>query len=463
MRASRGKQRRSNDAPAAIGQCIELDLERLTHDGRGIGYWQGRTLFVDGGLPGERVTARVVKARSKLIETRLERVQQASGERQQPACAHAALCGGCSLQHMSAETQLQIKQQTLAQQLQHFAGLQPEQWMPALTGPVYAYRQRSRLSLRWQQRDKTLQVGFRQRFSSDLVEVSQCPVLVPALESLMQALIPLLKQLEGAADLGHVELIDAQRPLLLLRHMQPLSAADLERLQAFAAAQDVGCWLQPGDEDSVHCVWPEEAVQPAYALPELGLSLAFQPGDFIQVNAGINRQMIAQALAWLAVEPGEAVLDLFCGLGNFALPLAQAGARVTAVEGSQAMVGRATANALENQLNGLHFYQADLSKPVDVDWFTDDFAAAVLDPPRDGAELLVQQLAARGVGRILYVSCNPATLARDAGLLAAQGYRLVQAGIMDMFPQTAHVEAMALFVAGGKRIAAGAGRPGKTA
>lgn len=454
MKGFRGRARQTPDAPAAIGQRIELELERLAHDGRGIGRWQGRIVFVDGGLPGERVLARVVKARSKLIETRLDKLLVASPDRQIPRCAHFELCGGCSLQHMPEAAQLEVKQQALAQQLQHFAGLEPERWMPALQGRAYAYRQRTRLAMRWDKRLGVLEVGYRQRSSSDLVEVHECPVLVPALESLLQALVPLLKSLDGRAGLGHVELIGAEAPVLLVRHMQPLSAADLHALRALADQHGASCWLQPGEPETLHKLGAAEQDLdqdlPAYHLPDQALRFEFMPGDFIQVNAQINQMMVNQALEWLAIQPGEQVLDLFCGVGNFALPLARAGAQVTALEGSLDMVRRAQENAQNNQLESLHFSSADLSKPQYADWLVKHCDAALLDPPRDGAEQLVQQLADKAVSRILYVSCNPATLARDAGLLASRGYRLMQAGIMDMFPQTAHVEAMALFVAGSK-------------
>ena len=447
MKAFRGRPRKTVDAPAAIGQRIELELERLSHDGRGIGRWQGRTVFVDGGLPGEKVLARVLKARSKLIETRVDKILQASPERLQPACRHADLCGGCSLQHMPHTTQLQVKQQALAQQLQHFAGVEPEKWMPPLLGPAYGYRQRSRLALRWDKRQGRLEVGYRQRFSSDLVEVTQCPILVPELEALMQALGPVLSEMDGRAGLGHVELIAAQIPVVLVRHMQPLSLIDLERLRVVVLAHGAECWLQPGDIDTLHCISGAGSA-PAYALADQGLRLEFAPGDFIQVNAAVNQQMINQAMQWLAPQPGERILDLFCGVGNFSLPLAHAGALVTAIEGDEQMVSRARMNAQNNNLPSAHFLQADLSKQLDPQLLDEEYDAALLDPPRDGAERLVETLARMKVGRILYVSCSPATLARDAGMLAAQGYRLQKVGVMDMFAQTAHVEAMALFVHG---------------
>lgn len=446
MNRSRGKPRRAPDAPAAIGQRIELTLERLTHDGRGIGRWQGRTVFAEGGLPGETVDSRVVRARSKLIETRVSRVLEASPERLQPACPHFALCGGCSLQHMPRQTQLEIKQQALAQQLRHFAGLQPERWMPALTGADYGYRQRTRLSMRWDRQAQRLVVGYRQRASNELVELAQCPVLVPVLDGVLRQLPTLLQQLDARAGLGHIELIAGEHPSMVVRHMQPLSAADIDRLHGLAAAHGLVCRLQPEAAGPAQAL-QADAPEPAYRLAEQQLTFRFAAGDFTQVNAEINQQMVNQALDWLALQPGERVLDLFCGVGNFALPMACMGALVTGVEGSAEMVERAGSNARLNELTNAHFFQADLSKPDALKW-QDDYQAALLDPPRDGAAELVAVLARRKLRRILYVSCNPATLARDAGILAEAGYRLVQAGVMDMFPQTAHVEAMALFVPG---------------
>lgn len=447
MNRTRGKPRRATDAPAALGQRIELALERLTHDGRGIGRWQGRTVFVEGGLPGEQVSARVVRARSKLIEARLEQVKVASPERQQPACPHVELCGGCSLQHVSQQTQLSLKQQALAQQLEHFAGLQPERWMPALTGPEYGYRQRTRLSVRWDVQAQRLQVGYRQRASNALVEVTRCPVLLPSLERLLQALPAELQQLQGRAALGHVELIGGVQPGMIVRHMRPLSDSDMQRLRNLAQRHDMACYLLSESDAVLHSL-TEGFRQPAYRLSDQQLELQFAVGDFTQVNAGINQQMVNQALEWLALQPGERVLDLFCGVGNFSLPLAQTGALVTGIEGSAEMVERAASNARLNQLEQAHFFQADLSNCQQAAWLSTEYQAALLDPPRDGAAHITAMLAQKRVQRILYVSCNPATLARDAGILSAAGYRLAQVGIMDMFPQTAHVEAMALFVSG---------------
>ncbi|SDS79816.1 23S rRNA m(5)U-1939 methyltransferase [Halopseudomonas xinjiangensis] len=446
MNRHRGRARRNTDAPAAIGQRIELGLERLTHDGRGIGTWQGRTVFVEGGLPGEQVSARVVRARSKLIEARIDVVKQSAPERVTPRCRHADLCGGCNQQHIEHELQIRIKQQALAQQLQHFAGLEPERWMPPLLGPAYGYRQRTRLAMRWDARGQRLEVGYRQRASSDLVEVAECPILIPELEVLIKALPDVLRRLDAKQSLGHVELIGGTAPAMLVRHLGRLSSDDVAALTELAAAHGVSLWLQAGENDRAEPVG--DARVPAYELPDQQLRFEFAPGDFTQVNAVINQAMVNQALEWLALQPGESVLDLYCGVGNFSLPLARSGAFVAGIEGSDEMVLQAQRNAGLNALARTHFSKADLSKRLADDVPAQQYHAALLDPPRDGAETLMDTLADRGVERILYVSCNPATLARDAGILAGRGYRLVQAGIMDMFPQTAHVEAMALFVSG---------------
>ena len=281
------------------------------------------------------------------------------------------------------------------------------------------------------------------------MDIVECPILIPVLEAVVKELPAILQQLEARSGLGHVELIGGAAPAMVVRHTRPLGSEDLEQLEQFAHRHNITLWLQ-GDDDveAVPSGEPAATAKLAYRLEDQHLRFDFAPGDFTQVNAAMNQKMVNQAMDWLNVEPGQKVLDLFCGVGNFSLPLAQRGAEVTGVEGDQKMVERATLNARNNHFDAVHFCQADLSKPFTNETLDQQYQAALLDPPRDGAETLVAALAERGIGRILYVSCNPATLARDAGILASRGYRLVQAGVMDMFPQTAHVEAMALFVSG---------------
>ncbi|GLX13875.1 23S rRNA (uracil(1939)-C(5))-methyltransferase RlmD [Pseudomonas straminea] len=429
-------------AQVPVGKKQRLSVERLANDGRGIAFIDGRTWFVSGALPGEEVEARVLDARSKVIDARTERVFQASPERRAEPCVHARICGGCSIQHISHRDQLALKQRQLGEQLERLGGQQPEVWAEPLTGPEFAYRRRARIAVRWDARNKRLDVGFRAAASQDIVAISECPVLVEPLQPVLRALPALLGGLQAPRAIGHVELFQGTAIAMLVRHTQPLSEVDTARLQAFCSVHEAQLWLQGEGEPE-----PAGASQSlGYRLDAWNLELAYRPGDFVQVNAAVNAAMVAQALQWLAPQQDERVLDLFCGLGNFALPLALQAREVVAVEGVQAMVERAVQNARSNGLGNAHFYQTDLSNSLaDASWAAGGFDAIVLDPPRDGALQVVRQMASLGAKRLVYVSCNPTTLARDSGELLQQGYRLKKAGILDMFPQTAHVEAMALF------------------
>ena len=428
-----------------VGKKQTLRIERLSGDGRGIAFLGGRTWFVSGALAEEQVEARVLNARGKVVEARLERVFTASAQRREPPCKHYARCGGCNLQHLPEADQLSLKQGLLADQLQRVAGLQPQHWAAPLSGPAFAYRRRARLAVRWDPKAKHLEVGYRAEASQAIVEVDECPVLVQPLQSLLRHVPTVLRSLSKPQALGHVELFDGTATALLLRHLGALPDQDVARLQAFCDEAGAQLWLQGEGEPQPTRV--DKAL--GFALAPWGLELAWRPGDFVQVNAAVNTAMIAQALEWLAPQPGERVLDLFCGLGNFALPLARQTGAVVAVEGVQAMVERAAANARGNEVENVEFFQADLAQPLgSAEWAAEGFSAVLLDPPRDGALAVVRDIARLKARRVVYVSCNPATLARDAQVLAEQGYRLTRAGVLDMFPQTAHVEAMALFEVG---------------
>lgn len=424
------------------GKKQRLNIQRLANDGRGIAFHDSRTWFVEGALAGEEVEARVLTARSQVIEARTERVLNASAGRRAEPCPHARVCGGCNLQHLSAADQLELKQRSLAEQLARVAAIEPQAWAAPLSGPEFGYRRRGRLAVRWDNKARRLDVGFRASASQDIVAIRECHVLVQPLQTLLPALLAVLHALDKPQTIGHLELFSGTAEAVLVRHTAALAATDLQRLKAFAQEQGVQLWLQgEGGPQPL-----EPAYTLGYRLPAWDLQLAWRPGDFVQVNALVNEAMVAQALEWLAPKAGERVLDLFCGLGNFTLPLARAGAQVVAVEGVAEMVERARTNAEHNGLDGAHFYQADLSKPlIEAQWASGGFAAVLLDPPRDGALEMVRQMATLGARRVVYVSCNPATLARDAAELIGQGYQLKRAGVLDMFPQTAHVEAMALF------------------
>jgi len=425
-----------------VGKKQRLNIERLANDGRGIAFIEGRTWFVEGALPGEEVEARVLAARSQIVEARCERVLQASALRQVEPCPHARLCGGCNLQHALIADQLALKQHTLSEQLSRVAGLQPESWAEPLVGPEFGYRRRARLAVRWDVKRKRLDIGFRASASQEIVSISECPVLVQPLQSLLPALLAALRDLSKPQAIGHIELFSGTAEAVLIRHTAALSETDVARLRSFATANGAQLWWQGEGEPQ-----PDDAAATlAYRLDAWGLELAWRPGDFVQVNAPVNDAMVAQALEWLGAGKDESVLDLFCGLGNFSLPLARTGALVVGVEGVEAMVARAQENAQRNGLEHAHFYRADLSNPLaDAPWARNGFTAVLLDPPRDGALEIVRQMSKLKARRVVYVSCNPATLARDARELANQGYRLRRAGVLDMFPQTAHVEAMALF------------------
>jgi 23S rRNA (uracil1939-C5)-methyltransferase len=431
-------------AQVPTGKKQRLTIERLANDGRGVGFVDGRTWFVAGSLAGEEVEARVLGAHGKVVEARTERVFQASDLRRPAPCPHFGRCGGCSVQQMPHAEQLALKQRMLAEQLSRVAGVEPEEWAAPLTGDEYAYRRRARIAVRWDARAKRLDVGFRAASSQDIIAIDQCPVLVQALQPIMTALPAMLASLSKPQALGHVELFSGSANAVLLRHTAPLAEQDLATLKAFCETHDAQLWLHgEGEPQPV-----DPSAQLGYELAPWNLQLAYRPGDFVQVNAQVNVAMIQQALAWLAPRPDERVLDLFCGLGNFALPLAQNVREVVAVEGVDTMVQRATDNALSNDLQNVKFYRADLSQPLDkAAWLAEGFSAVLLDPPRDGAFEVVGKLKSLGAERLVYVSCNPATLARDTVELKKQGYRLRRAGILDMFPQTAHVEAMALFEA----------------
>ncbi|MEE1890392.1 23S rRNA (uracil(1939)-C(5))-methyltransferase RlmD [Pseudomonas carassii] len=432
-------------AQVPVGKKQRLSIERVAGDGRGIAFIEGRTWFVSGALAGEDVEARVLAARGKVVEARLERVFQASPERREAPCRHYARCGGCNLQHLPHDGQLALKQRLLAEQLQRVAGVQPEEWAVPLSGPEFGYRRRARVAVRWDTKARQLDVGFRAEASQDIVGIDECAVLVQPLQTIMRHLPTVLRSLGKPQALGHVELFSGTAEAVLVRHVAPLPSEDLARLEAFCREAGAQLWLQ-GDGEPAPL---DAAARLGFALEPWGLELAWRPGDFVQVNAQVNTLMIQQALAWLAPEAHERVLDLFCGLGNFALPLALQAREVVAVEGVQAMVERAAANADSNNVHNARFFQADLSQPLaGAGWVAEGFSAVLLDPPRDGAFEVVQGIARLGAKRLVYVSCNPATLARDAQVLVGQGYRLKRAGILDMFPQTAHVEAMALFEAG---------------
>lgn len=428
---------------------IEVTIESLGHDGRGIARIEGKILFVDGALAGETVKALYTKKHSKFDEAKIvEVVSGASADRVEPQCQHFGLCGGCSLMHMQPEAQLALKQQTLKEHLTHFGQLTPENWLEPLTGPLWGYRRKARLGVKYVPKKGRVLVGFREKGTPYLALLEQCEVLDQRVGARLAELGELIASLEAHNRIAQIEVaMDDEHVALVFRNLDPLSHADQHALIAYGQTNNLWIYLQPGGPDTVTPIWPENP-QLSYA-PEQGLTLDFEPNDFTQVNAGINQKMIPYALELLDVSSDDRILDLFCGLGNFTLPLATKVSEVVGVEGDEALVRHARNNAVNNNLDNAVFEQADLTKTElkDYPWAKAGFNKILLDPPRSGAFEVLHQLADLGAERLVYVSCNPATLARDAGeLVNKHGYKLVSTGVMDMFPHTTHVESIALFV-----------------
>ena len=448
---SRRRQRRPNLPPQ------EMLITRLSHEGRGIAnHEDGKVVFVDFALPGERVSVNITEQQRKYDEGDVLEVFEASSDRVAPACPHFSVCGGCSLQHMDRTAQIRFKQSVLTEQLQHFGGLQPAQWLPPLVDDNVAYRRKARLGVRYVIKKEKLLVGFRERKSGFLAEMSECHVLDARIGQSIMALRDMITTLDGREQLPQIEVAagdptaDDPQVALIFRHFQPLTDHDRDIIREFCQQRGWHCYLQPGGYDSVHRIWPEDGENRLYYhLPEFGpngLRMAFHPNDFTQVNAAINNRMVSLALKLLEPKANERVLDLFCGLGNFTLPLATVAAEVVGVEGSQEMVERGGENAKANGLSNVSFYAHDLTKDVSgLPWAQAGFDKILIDPPRSGALEVLPHVIKLAPSRIVYVSCNPATLARDAGELAKSGYVLTQAGVMDMFTHTTHVESIAVF------------------
>ncbi len=429
---------------------FEAVIESLSPEGRGVARLDGKVTFVDGTLPGERVLFRYTDRKRSHDSGRVEEVLEAAPERVEPACPHFGVCGGCSLQHMAPDAQVAHKAATVTEQLQHLGGVVPEAELPPLTGPRQGYRRRARLGARWVPAKERVLVGFRERGTGFIVDTERCPVLHPAIGERLPTLAETLQSLTIFDQVPQVEVaIGDEGGALVIRHLAPLGSGDAQRLADFGEAGGLRIQLQPEGPESVHALDPDAPTELAYHHPQSDVRLAFRATDFVQVNGDLNRAMVERTLAWLAVEPGQRVLDLFCGIGNFSLPIARAGAEVVGVEGDAGLVARARHNAESNGLAGrAAFHVADLSEPGSSPAWAGHYDSVVLDPARTGAREVLDVVAASGARRVVYVSCNPATLARDAGELVARGYRLTRAGVLDMFPHTAHAEAMAIFERG---------------
>ena len=427
---------------------FQIQILDLSHDGRGVARREdGKAVFVGGALPGETVLAEPTARSRRFDEARTLEVLTASPERVPPRCPHFGTCGGCVLQHLAEDRQIVAKERVLLENLERLGKVVPGRVLEPLTADSWGYRRKGRFSVRRvNKKDKTL-VGFREQDPRFVADLGQCHTVIPQIGMKIQALAALVDGLQAREQIPQIEFIAGDDAIALtVRHLAPLEEADRAALAAFGREHGFAIFLQPKGPDSVH---PLDGQAPAlsFRLPQWDVELAFEPLDFIQVNAGLNQKMIARALELLDAQAGERVLDLFCGLGNFTLPLARTVAEVVGVEGDAGLVARARANAQRNGLGNAQFFAADLTTDQrGTPWMRAGFDKLLLDPPRSGADEVLKQLPLQGIDRIVYVSCHPGSLARDAGFLVHErGYRLVAAGVMDMFPHTAHVESIALF------------------
>lgn len=431
-----------------------LDILDLSHDGRGVArrpegdVHAGKTVFVAGALPGERVMAKQTARSRHFDEAATVQVLSASADRVAPRCPHFGICGGCVLQHLAEDRQILYKQQVLLDNLQRIGHVEAKTLLPPLTDAAWGYRRKGRLSVRRvEKKDKTL-VGFREADPRFVADLHECHTVIPAIGRKLDAISTLVDGLDARRDIPQIEFIAGDATVaLIFRHLQPMGERDRDALTAFAQAHGFAIFLQPGGIDSVQPLWPQDPPL-SFALAPWNVELKFRPLDFIQVNAGLNEKMIARALELLDVQAQDRVLDLFCGLGNFTLPLARVAREVVGVEGEAGLVMRARENAAHNGLANAQFHAADLAQDLSGHaWMRAGFDRLLLDPPRSGADGVLKQLPLGGLKRIVYVSCHPGSLARDAGYLVNErGWTLEAAGVMDMFPHTAHVESIALFL-----------------
>jgi 23S rRNA (uracil1939-C5)-methyltransferase len=426
-----------------------LKVESLDQEGRGIARRDGKAIFIEGALPGETVTYSVYRKKSSYEQATVVSVIKESALRVTPRCPHFGSCGGCSLQHFDARAQVAVKQRVLEDSLWHIGRVRPEQVLPAIYGPAWGYRHRARFTVRHVAKKGGALVGFHEKRRSYVADMNSCEVLPPRLSALIRPLRDLVGALSIRSRLPQIEVaLGEGADVLVLRVLEPLLPPDVELLRGFAARHGVRLYLQPGGPETAAPLSASDETDLYYALPEFDLKIRFSPTEFTQVNPLVNGVLVRRALMLLAPQPGERVADLFCGVGNFALAIARGGATVVGVEGSDALVRRAEQNAEANGLSALaSFVERDLYRSADnlLDGLG-RFDRLLLDPPRDGAADVIKALPEDGPRRLVYVSCNPGTLARDAGALTQlRGYRLSAAGVVNMFPHTAHVESIAVF------------------
>ena len=426
-----------------------VDIESLDYEGHGIARLDGKATFVEGALPGERVEISVYRKHAKYNSANTVSILRASAQRTTPRCRYFGVCGGCSMQHLEASAQVAAKQRVLEENLARIGKVKPEIMLPALQGPTWGYRHRARISARLVAKKGGVLVGFHEKRSRYIVDMANCEILTPAVSALIGPLREMMYGLSNAAHIPQIEIaVGESNTVLVFRLLAPWSDADAARVRMFAEQHGIQIWEQHKGPDTARVFWPPLAPQLSYSLPEFDLIMPFRPTEFTQVNASLNRSLVSRAMRLLDPMPGERIADLFCGLGNFTLPIARRGAQVLGIEGSAELVARAQQNALRNGLSNAEIVVANLFEMTPEKFAVlGHFDKLLIDPPRTGAMEVVKALPDHGgPGRIVYVSCDPATLARDAAVLChVKGYRLRAAGVANMFPHTAHVESIALF------------------
>lgn len=421
-------------------------INTLSHDGRGIADINGKKIFLDNGLPNEEVAFIYTRKHSSYDEGMVIEVLKSSPQRVTPKCQHFDICGGCCLQHMSHSMQLALKQQVLLEQLRHFGNSIPQEILEPITSEPWHYRTKARLGVKYVYKKNKVLVGFHEKNGRYLADIEACPILHEKIGNKIKALGDLISHLSIYQDIPQIEIaIGDEKPALIVRHLKDFSQPDLEILLVFAKQNNLQLFLQPKGIASIHCITDENPYL-SYKLTEQKLQLSFHPTSFTQINMQINQKMIAKALELIDPQKQDCVLDLFCGIGNFTLPIAKHCAQAIGVEGDPQAIQLAQLNTLQNNIKNAEFFTADLNHEINnMSWAQQKFHKILLDPPRTGALNIIQQIKHFSPQKIVYVSCNPATLARDAKELLAQEFTLKKVGIIDMFPHTNHVETIALF------------------
>ncbi len=427
---------------------VKVTIESLAHDGRGVAHVEGKVIFIDEALPGEEVEFTYTDIRKDYAEGKVVNLLSRAADRVDALCAHYGLCGGCSFQHVEASAQIRIKQELLVEQFKRIGKVDAPELLSPLIGPHWGYRRKARMGVKYVEKKNRVLVGFRERRHPYLAEIDSCVVMHPIVGTQLTALGEMISELSIRDKIPQIEVaIGEGQCVLSFRVLEPPTDADQERMRIFGQEHNMSMCLQSKGPDTIVPLDGEPEIIPSYTLPDLGIEFKFRPAMFTQVNYEINRQMITRVLDLLELNENDQVLDLFCGLGNFTLPMAKFAGSVVGIEGDQPLVNHAKENALHNNISNTEFYAADLSKDLsDQAWAKRKYNKILLDPSRAGASEVLPYFKKWKPDLVVYVSCNPSTLARDTGIMVNElGYQLIKAGVMDMFPQTGHVESMAVF------------------